>query len=122
MRRKIIGFSIAVLVVFIAMWSVITYMKSTVEYYQVFEDQRELFEAVKDEVESIEDSKLGSQSNSGDIFLYRNGGNAAPDQFHDEVSASLRDRIEQINELSGDKLDHLRYAESDGKILISFPI
>ncbi len=75
---------------------------------------------MKDEVESIEDSKLGFRSDSGDILLYRNGGNTAPDLFHDEVSLGLRDRIEQINELSGDKLDHLRYAESDGKILISF--
>jgi hypothetical protein len=120
LQRKIIGFSIAVLVVFAAIWLVITYMNSKGEYYHVFEDQGELFKAVKDEVESIEDSKLGYQSNFGEIFLYRNGGNVAPDQFHDEVSASLRGKIEQINELSGNKLNHLRYAENDGKILISF--
>jgi hypothetical protein len=75
---------------------------------------------VKDEVEGIEENELGSQSNSEDIFLYTKGGNAAPDQFHDEVSTSLQDKIKQINELSGNKLDHLRYAENDGKIYISF--
>jgi hypothetical protein len=117
---KIIGWGIPVLVVFVAVWLVIAYLNPSVEYYQVFEDERELFDAVKDEVKSMEVGKLGYQSDSGDIFLYRSGGNAAPDQFHDEVSSSLRDSIEQINEFSGDKLDQLRYAEGEGEMLISF--
>ena len=95
-------------------------MNSRVEYYQVFKDQRELFKEVKDEVEGMGEKKLGYESDSGDIFLFRNGGNAAPDQFHDEVSDNLLSNMEQMNELSGDKLDQLRYAQSDGKMLISF--
>lgn len=118
--RKIIQFSTAVLVVFVSIWLVVVYRNSTVEYYQVFEDQRELFEAMKAEVESIDDSILGYQSNSGDIFLYSNGGNATPDHFHHEVNASLRGRIKQIKKLSENKLDQLRYSESGGQILIIF--
>jgi hypothetical protein len=117
LRRKIIGFSVAVLVIFVVIWLVMTYMNSTVEYYHVFKEQRELFEVVKDEVE---DSVLMYQRNYGDGHLYRNGGNAAPDQFKDEVSAILQKRIKQINKFSGNKLDHLKYAESDGEVLISF--
>jgi hypothetical protein len=117
LRRKIIGFSVAVLVIFVAIWLVMAYMNSTVEYYHVFKEKRELFEVVKDEVE---DSGLMYQSNYGDGLLYRNGGNAAPDQFKDEVSAILQKRIKQINKFSGNKLDHLKYAESDGEVLISF--
>jgi hypothetical protein len=122
LQRKITLYSIAVLVAFMVIWMVISYINSREvgNYYQVFEDRRELFDAVKDEVERIEKSKLGYKRDSGDIFLYRNGGNAAPNQFHDEVSKSLRANIEQINKLSGDKLDHLRYAESDGEVLIRF--
>jgi hypothetical protein len=73
-----------------------------------------------DEVESMEDNGLGYQSDFGNNLLYRKGGNAAPDQFQDEVSASLRNKIKQINELSGNKLDHLKYVESNGEVLISF--
>lgn len=98
----------------------VAYMNSRVEYYQVFKDQHELFEEVKDEVEGMGEKKLEYKSDSGDIFLFRNGGNAAPDQFHDEVSDNLLSNIEQINELSGDKLDQLRYAQRDGEMLISF--
>ena len=115
-RRKII----AVLCVFVAIYLVVAYMNSRVEYYQVFKDQRELFIEVKDGVEGMGEKKLGYESDSGDISLFRNGGNAAPDQFHDEVSDNLLSNIEQINELSGDKLDQLRYAQSDGEMLISF--
>ena len=115
-RRK----SIAVLLVFVAVCLVVVYMNSRVEYYQVFKDQRELFKEMKDEVEGIGEKKLGYESDSGDTCLYRNGGNAAPDQFHDEVSDNLLSDIEHINELSGDILDQIRYAQSDGEMLISF--
>ena len=115
-RRKII----AVLLVFVAVCLVVVYMNSRVEYYQVFKDQRELFKEMKDEVEGMGEKKLGYGSDSGDIFLFRNGGNAAPDQFHDEVSDNLLSNIEQMNELSGDTLDQLRYSQSDGEMLISF--
>jgi hypothetical protein len=119
-RRKTIKLSIVVVVIFMATWLFITYMDSNVEYYHIFEDQPGLFDAVKDEVDGIERSKLGYQSNNGDIFLYKNGGNAAPDLFHPEVSTNLQGKIQQINELSGDKLSQIRYVESDGRRLISF--
>ena len=113
-RRKIIA------VVFLAFCLVVAYMNTRVEYYQVFKDQRELFKEVKDEVEGMEEKKLGYESDSGDIFLFRNGGNAAPDQLHNEGSDNLMSNIEQINDLSGGKLDQLRYVQSDGEMLISF--
>ena len=78
-RRKII----AVLLVFVAICLVVAYMNSRVEYYQVFKDHLELFKEAKDEVEGMGEKKLWYESDSGDFFLFRNGGNAAPDQFHD---------------------------------------
>lgn len=89
-------------------------MKSNVEYYHLFEDQPEVFEAVKDEVGHFDKSKIGYESNTWDCLLYN------PNQFHDEVRPSLRNKIMQINELSGGDLSKLRYHESDGKTLIIF--
>lgn len=115
LRRKIIRFGIIAPLVILTVWLFINYMKSNVEYYHLFEDQHELFKAVKDEIEHSEKSKLGYQSNTWGNILYNN-----PKQFHDEVRPSLREKIKQINHLSGGELSVLSYDESDGKILITF--
>lgn len=87
--------------------------------YSIFVDHRELFEAVKDEAERLV-SHLDDLEESGVTILYRNGGNANIDQFHDMMSDSLHNKIQQITALSGYRLTFLKYNKQEGTSYISF--
>lgn len=113
-RRKIVLFGMAVFLMIVAAGFVINRVHSQAKY-DIFKEHRELFKAAKNEAEHV----MGNSNERGDIkntFLYSSN----EDQFHDNVSASLQEKIRQIAGLSEDKLSFVRYSKQEGKTFIRF--
>ncbi|MEK4325484.1 hypothetical protein MKX70_06375 [Paenibacillus sp. FSL R7-0312] len=117
-RTRIVFIGIAAAVIIVALGVIINYNHSSAKY-DIYRDHRELFEAVKEETELLMTS-LDNRSDIGNTFIYSNNGNAVGHQFLDGANAGLQGNIQQIIEVSEDKLNFLRYSRQDGKSLLRF--
>ncbi|AIQ44361.1 hypothetical protein MKZ24_05310 [Paenibacillus sp. FSL R7-0297] len=117
-RTRIVFIGIAAAVIIVALGVIINYNHSSAKY-DIYRDHRELFEAVKEETELLMTS-LDNRSDIGNTFIYSNNGNAVGHQFLDGANAGLQGNVQQIIEVSEDKLNFVRYSRQDGKSLLRF--
>lgn len=115
-RTRIVFIGIAAAVIIVALGVIINYNHSSAKY-DIYRDHRELFEAVKEETELLMTS-LDNRSDIGNTFIYSNNGNAVGHQFLDGANAGLQGNVQQIIEVSEDKLNFVRYSRQDGKSLL----